>query len=260
MQIFSKHIANIMTEKIKSYVEQIKAGLTEKALDYICDNGNEDIISDEELCKLFSKKFISFEDYPRAWGGMSLEYDEIISEMGLFSGLGYCIWSVKCNVKDPQSIIACAIECLNNSVKEPDVEPDKFKNKDENKSQKVFGRFIKALENEYQKFLKMKLKEDEEIENPEDDGNWVSFYENAEQMGMDAVTKMGVREDSAEMMFDEFWDNANIAKDDAEIDKNYQKLVKKFTEHYNKYISEVVNVTCRIRLQMSDKYIYVRNN
>ena len=48
----------------------------------------------------------------------------------------------------------------------------------------------------------------------------------------------------------------NVAKDDAEIDRNYQKLVVKFTKHYNKVIAETVNVTCRIRLQMSDKYVY----
>ena len=246
-------------QKIKSYVEQIVAGLTEEALDYIYDNGSEEIVSDEGLAKLFNKKFISFEDYPRAWGGMSLEYDDVNSEMGLFSGYGYCIWSVKCNVKDPQSIIDCAIECLNNSVKEPDVEPDKFKNKDENKSQKIFNRFILALDKEYQKFLKRKSKDEEKIEDPEDDGNWVTFYEKAEEMGMDAVMEMGVREDLAELIFEEFWDNANIAEDDAEIDKNYQKLVVKFTEYYNKVIAETVNFICRIRLQMSDKYVYGMN-
>ncbi len=187
---------------------------------------------------------------------MSLEYDEVNSEMGLFSGQGHCIWSVKCDVKDPLSIVACAIECLNNSPKEFDVEFDKYKNKDEHKSQKVFDRLIKALDKEYQKFLKRKAKEDEEIEDPEDDGNWVSFYEKAEEMGMDAVIEMGIREDIAEMMFEEFWDAANIAEDDAEIDKSYLKLVKKITDYYNKFIPEVANVTCRIRLQISDRYVY----
>ena len=75
-------------------------------------------------------------------------------------------------------------------------------------------------------------------------------------MGQDAVIEMGVKEDQAEMMFEEFWDDANIAKDDAEIDRNYQKLVVKFTKHYNKVIAETVNATCRIRLQMSDRYVY----
>ena len=246
-------------KQIETYVHQIADALTEEALDYIADNGNEKIVSDEELAKLFSKKFIAFEDYPRAWGGMSLEYDEVNSEMGLFSSFGYCIWSVKCNVKDPQSIIDCAIECLNNSIKEPDVELEKYKNKDEHKSQKIFDRLVKALDKEYQKFLKRKAKEDEEIEDPEEDGNWTDFYEKAEEMGMDAVMEMGVREDCAEMMFEEFWDNASIAEDDAEIDRNYQKLVKKFTEYYNKVIAETVNFICRIRLQMSDKYVYEMN-
>lgn len=243
-------------KQIEAYVKLIADSLTEEAIDYIEMNGDEDLISDEGLAKLFSKKFITFEDYPRGWFGMSLEYDDVNSEMGLFSSWGHCIWSVKCNVKDPQSIIDCAIECLNNSPKEFDVKRDKFKNKDENKSQKVFDRLIKALDKEYQKFLRRKGKEDEEIEDPEDDDNWVSFYQKAEKMGQDAVIEMGVKEDQAEMMFEEFWDDANIAKDDAAIDRNYQKLVVKFTKHYNKVIAETVNATCRIRLQMSDRYVY----
>ena len=244
-------------KQIDAYVQQIAGALTEEAMDYIVENGNEGLISDERLAKLFSKKFITFEDYPMGGMGMSLEYDDVNSEMGLFSGQGgYCIWSVKCNVKDPQSIIDYAIECLNNSPKEFDVEFDKYKNKDENKSQKVFDRLIKALDKEYQKFLKRKAKEDEEIEDPEEDGNWTDFYEKAEEMGKDAVIEMGVKEDSAEMMFEEFWDDASYAEDDAEIDKNYQKLVKKFTKHYNKVIAETVNAICRIRLQMSDRYVY----
>ena len=243
-------------KQIEAYVQQIAGALTEEALDYIVENGNENLVSDEGLAKLFSKKFLSFEDYPRGAFGMSLEYDDVNSEMGLFSSLGHCIWSAKCNVKDPQSIIACAIECLNNSPKEFDVEFDKYKNKDENKSQKVFDRLIQALDKEYQRFLKKKAKEDEEIEDPEEDGNWTSFYEKAEEMGQDALIEMGVKEDNAERMFEEFWDDASFAEDDAEIDKNYQKLVEKFTKHYNKVIAEVCNVTCRIRLQMSDKYVY----
>ena len=243
---------------IESFVEQIRAGLTEEAIDHIVENGNESLISEEGLAKLFSKKFITFEDYPMGGLGMSLEYDEVNSEMGLFSSFGYCIWSVKCDVKDLQSIIDSAIECLNHSQVEFDVEFDKYKNKDENKSKKIFDRFIKALDKEYQKFLKRRSKEDEEIEDPEDDGNWVSFYEKAEEMGLDAIKEMGVREDLAELIFEEFWDDANSAEDDAEIDENYQKLVKKFTEYYNRVIAETVNATCRIRLQMSDKYVYVK--
>ena len=243
-------------KQIEAYVKQIADALTEEAMDYIVENGNETLISDESLAKLFSKKFITFDAYPQGGMGMSLEYDDVNAEMGLFSSLGYCIWSVKCNVKDPQSIIECAIECLNNSTKEYDVELEKYKNKDENKSQKVFDRLIKALDKEYQKFLKRKAKENEEIGAPEEDGNWTDFYEKAEEMGMDAVIEMGIREDIAEMMFEEFWDEANSAEDDAEIDKYYQALVKKFTKHYNKVIAETVNAICRIRLQMSDKYVY----
>lgn len=246
-------------KQIESYVQQISDALTEDALDYIIENGNGTLVSDEGLAKLFSKKFITFEDYPMGGMGMSLEYDDVNSEMGLFSSWGHCIWSAKCDVKDPQSIIACAIECLNHSQIEFDVEFNKYKNKDENKSQKIFNKLIKALDKEYQKFLKRKAKEDEEMEDPEEDGNWTAFYEKAEELGKDAVIEMGVKEDSAEMMFEEFWDNASIAEDDAEIDRNYQKLVKKFTEYYNKVIAETVNFICRIRLQMSDKYVYEMN-
>ena len=71
---------------------------------------------------------------------------------------------------------------------------------------------------------------------------------------------MGVKEDQAEMMFEEFWDDASIADDDAEIDRNYQKLVDKFTEYYNKVVAETVNAMCRIRLQMSDRYVYGEND
>ena len=105
-------------KQIEAYVKQISDALTEEAMDYIVENGNGTLISDEGLAKLFSKKFITFDAYPQGGRGMSLEYDDVNAEMGLFSSLGYCIWSVKCNVKDPQSIIECAIECLNNSTKE----------------------------------------------------------------------------------------------------------------------------------------------
>ena len=154
-------------KQIESYVQQISDALTEEALDYIIENGNGSLVSDEGLAKLFSNKFITFEDYPIGGFGMSLEYDEVNSEMGLFSGQGHCIWSVKCDVKDPLSIVACAIECLNNSPKEFDVEFEKYKFHDEHKSQKVFDRLTKALDKEYQKFLKRKAKVKEEIDDPE---------------------------------------------------------------------------------------------
>ena len=246
-------------KQIEAYVQQIRDALTEDAVDYIECNGNESLLSDKELGKLFGKKFITFEDYPRVWSGLSLEYDDVNSEMGLFSGWGHCIWSVKCNVKDPRSIIDCAIECLNNSQIEFDLDFDnvKYKFHDENKSRKVFDRLIQSFDKEYQIFIKRKSKDgDDEIEDPEDDPRWVDFYEKAEEIGMDALIEMGVKEDNAERMFEEFWDDAAIAKDNAEIDKYYKKLVVKFTEPYNKVIAEVCNVTCRIRLQMSDRYVY----
>lgn len=51
-------------KQIEAYVKQIADALTEEAMDYIVENGNETLISDEGLAKLFSKKFITFDAYP----------------------------------------------------------------------------------------------------------------------------------------------------------------------------------------------------
>ena len=42
-------------KQIEAYVKQIADALTEEAMDYIVENGNETLISDEGLAKLFSK-------------------------------------------------------------------------------------------------------------------------------------------------------------------------------------------------------------
>ena len=42
-------------KQIEAYVKQIADALTEEAMDYIVENGNGTLISDEGLAKLFSK-------------------------------------------------------------------------------------------------------------------------------------------------------------------------------------------------------------
>ena len=42
-------------KQIGVYVKQIADALTEEAMDYIVENGNEDLIYDDGLAKLFSK-------------------------------------------------------------------------------------------------------------------------------------------------------------------------------------------------------------
>lgn len=107
-----------MNSKIQSYIDQIANGLTDEAIDELMEYGDGDIISDEELCKLFSKKFMHNEDCPEG-NDYCLVYDENNEEMELFSSFEKCIkWSVKCDINNVQSIISCAIECLNHCIRE----------------------------------------------------------------------------------------------------------------------------------------------
>lgn len=118
-----KYDVNIMDEKIKGYAEQISDALTDEALDYLIEHGNGNLISDEELGKLFSKRFVHKVDCPSG-RGLCLVYDENNSEIELFSlNAQMIVWSVKCDINNVQSIINCAIECLNNSMKEGDLDP-----------------------------------------------------------------------------------------------------------------------------------------
>ena len=118
-----KYDVTIMDEKIKGYAEQISDALTEEALDYLIEHGNGNLISNEELGKLFSKKFMHKLDCPSG-RGLCLVYDENNSEIELFSlNAQMIVWSVKCDINNVQSIIDSAIECLNNAMKEGDLDP-----------------------------------------------------------------------------------------------------------------------------------------
>lgn len=120
--INEKYDSVIMDETVKSYIEQIKSSLSEEALDYLFDEGDQDIISDKELSKLFSKRFMHRDECPHG-NGLYLVYDENNAEIELFSTYGQCIvWSVKCDIQNVQSIIDCTIECLNNCIKERDID------------------------------------------------------------------------------------------------------------------------------------------
>lgn len=58
----------LLDERIRGYAEQISDALTDDALDYLIEHGNGDLISDEELGKLFSKKFLQGTDIPSGRG------------------------------------------------------------------------------------------------------------------------------------------------------------------------------------------------
>ena len=112
-----------MNERIKGFVQRINAALTDEALEYIDFNGEEDILSEEELGKLFTKKFMHGIESPTGFS-LCLEYDENNAAIELFSKNAQMVaWSVKCNIQSVQSIIDSAIECLNNCMKEGDLDP-----------------------------------------------------------------------------------------------------------------------------------------
>ena len=113
----------LLDERIRGYAEQISDALTDDALDYLIEHGNGDLISDEELGKLFSKKFLQGTNIPSG-RGVCLIYDREKTEMLLFSkNAQMIVWSVKCDIQSVQSIIDCAIECLNNCMKEGNLNP-----------------------------------------------------------------------------------------------------------------------------------------
>ncbi len=112
-----------MDEKIKSFVQQINDSLTDEALDYLIEHGNGNLISDEELGKLFRKKFMHNLDCPSG-RGLCLMYDRDNAIIELFSMNAQMIaWSAKCDIQNVQSIIDGAIECLNNCMKEGNLDP-----------------------------------------------------------------------------------------------------------------------------------------
>ena len=118
-----KYDNTIMNEKIKGYVRQINDALTDDALEYIDFNGEDDILTEEELGKLFTKRFMNGVDSPTGFS-LCLVYDRNNEEIELFSKNAQMIaWSVKCDIQNVQSIIDSTIECLNNCMKEGDLNP-----------------------------------------------------------------------------------------------------------------------------------------
>ena len=117
-QTYKQNVSAIMNEKSIGYVQQIRDGLTEEALDFINHNGYEDILSDEELSKLFHKEFSYDINYTPESDGLCLVFDKDYSEIELLSlDLQCVVHNVKCDIRNVQSIIAASIECLNGCVK-----------------------------------------------------------------------------------------------------------------------------------------------
>ena len=112
-----------LKEKLQPYVDEIVAGLSEEALDYLYENGHEELISYEELCKLFKDPFGFNKQLPHTmFNQLYLRYNKRgkIELMSLLSS--NAIWSAKCDLNDPKSIISSAIECLNYCMKEGDID------------------------------------------------------------------------------------------------------------------------------------------
>lgn len=112
-----------LKEKLQPYVDKIVAGLSEEALYYLYENGHEELISYEELCKLFKETFGLNKEYPQTYFCQPyLKYNKR-GKMELRAiHLKDAIWSVKCDLNDPQSIISSAIECLNHCKRMDDIE------------------------------------------------------------------------------------------------------------------------------------------
>ena len=103
---------------IQSYVDEIAAGLTDEAMDALCEYGDDDLMQDEELRKLFSKNFQHREDCPEGFD-LVLLYNEGNGKMELYSKSEKSAkWSVKCDINNVHSIISCAIECINHCIRE----------------------------------------------------------------------------------------------------------------------------------------------
>lgn len=107
-----------MNDMIQKYVDEISAGLTDEAMDALCDYGDGDLMQDEELRKLFSKKFQHREEYPMGFD-LCLLYNEDKGEMELYSIYEKSVkWRVKCDINNVHSIIFCAIDCINHCIRE----------------------------------------------------------------------------------------------------------------------------------------------
>jgi len=109
--------------KLQPYVDEIVAGLTDEALDYLYENGKDELISFEELCKLFKEPFVFNKQYPQTmFNQLYMRYNKR-GKVELMSLLSRdAIWGAKCDINDPKSIITCATECLNHCMKEADID------------------------------------------------------------------------------------------------------------------------------------------
>lgn len=105
-------------DKLQPYIDEIVKGITDEVLDELYDNGEEDLVSDEQLSLLFSNKFKEGKEYLLG-GDNSIGYDVDKAEMVLYSSYDKCTkWSVKCDINNVKSIIDCAIECINHNLRE----------------------------------------------------------------------------------------------------------------------------------------------
>ena len=112
----------VMDETIQGYIQQIKDGLSNDAMRYLDESGELYLISDGELAKLFRPDFKKKYDGPSG-DGLCLAYDVNNSEIELFSiNLQCIVWSVKCDINNPQSVIDSTIECLNNCMKQDNID------------------------------------------------------------------------------------------------------------------------------------------
>lgn len=109
-------------KQIEAYVQQIKEGLIPEAKEYLDEYGELHLISDNELAKLFTSDFRNKKDGPEGCG-LCLVYEKKKSEIVLFSIDLQCkVWGVKCDVNNTQSVIDSAVECLNHSMKQDDID------------------------------------------------------------------------------------------------------------------------------------------
>ena len=112
-----------LKEKLQPYVDEIVAGLTEEALEYLDESGKDELISYEELCKIFKEPFGFNRQNPHTFfNQLYLKYNKR-GRIELMSILSQdAIWSAKCDLNDPKSIITSATECLNHCMKEADID------------------------------------------------------------------------------------------------------------------------------------------
>lgn len=116
--VLGKNPSTKWREKYQPYVDEIVAGLTEEALDALGDDGNVDLVQDEELCKLFKETFKHNGEFPSGYDLCLINTKK--GDMVLYSRAGQCdMWRVKCDLNDVHSIISCAIECINHCIRKP---------------------------------------------------------------------------------------------------------------------------------------------